>query len=55
MFGTTQMFVFIDPKEAENSKKKYETVTYEMFQEEIAANSGFDMNSENKSKGHCLC
>ena len=48
------MYVFYNPKEASSSGQQYPEITHEMAQEEIAANSGFDMNTENKSRGK-LC
>ena len=51
VFGTTVMYVFYNPKEASSSGEQYPEITHEMAQEEIAANSGFDMNTENKSRG----
>ena len=45
------MYVFYNPKEASSSGQQYPEITHEMAQEEIAANSGFDMNTENKSRG----
>ena len=56
MFGTTQLYVFVNPSERDSSGAAYPNVTYEYAQEEIAAKSGFDMNMDNKSKGnltHC--
>ena len=51
MFGTTQMFGFSVPKQRDASKKEYPTLTFDMFQSEIATKSGFDMSSDNKSRG----
>ena len=51
MFGTTQLYVFVNPKERDSSGEKYEVPSFEMAQEEIAASSGFDMNTDNKSQG----
>ena len=51
MFGTTQYFVFCNPKERDASKTPFPEVTFEMAQEEIAKRSGFDVNMENKSRG----
>ena len=45
------MYVFYNPKEASSTGQQYPEITHEMAQEEIAANSGFDMNTENKSRG----
>jgi hypothetical protein len=54
VFGTSQMYVVVNPKERDSSKKTYIEITYEMASEEIASNSGFDMKTENKSKGEKL-
>lgn len=51
MFGTTQLYVFCHPKERDSSKTKYPTISYESAQQEIAERAGFDMNSDNKSRG----
>ena len=53
MFGTTQMFVFCDPKERDGSKQKYEEVTFESFQQEVARGSGAisQKSSEEKDPG----
>ena len=51
MFGTTQYFVFCNPKERDAAKTPFPEVTFEMAQEEIAKRSGFDVNMENKSRG----
>lgn len=51
IFGTTQYFVFVNPKERDASKEKFPEVTFEMAQEEVAKKSGFDMSGENKSRG----
>ncbi|KAK0053203.1 kinesin-like protein KIF28P, partial [Biomphalaria pfeifferi] len=53
LFGTTQYFVFVHPKERDASKKTYPEVTFEMAQEEIAKHSGFDISS-NKSQEEAL-
>ena len=54
IFGTTQYFVFVNPKERDASKEKFPEVTFEMAQEEVAKKSGFDMSGENKSRGMYL-
>ncbi|XP_062578631.1 kinesin-like protein KIF28P isoform X1 [Saccostrea cucullata] len=54
IFGTTQYFVFVNPKERDSSKQKYPEVTFEMAQEEVAKKSGFDMSGENKSRDDAL-
>ncbi len=51
MFGTTQLYVYANPKERDASKEKFVTPSFDMAQEEIAASSGFDMGRENKSQG----
>ncbi|EDO44751.1 predicted protein, partial [Nematostella vectensis] len=48
MLGSSNLFVFHHPKEADNSKNKMEDFTYEMAQEEIARNSGIEVD---ESKG----
>lgn len=50
MIGTNQLYVFVNPKE----KAPALEITYEMAQEEVAANSGFDMGTENKSRDDML-
>ena len=52
MFGTTQLFIFVNPKERDSSKQTYEAYSYEMAMEEMAGSSGFDMKTENKSPGN---
>nr|XP_022323498.1 kinesin-like protein KIF28P isoform X1 [Crassostrea virginica] len=54
IFGTTQYFVFVNPKERDASKEKFPEVTFEMAQEEVAKKSGFDMSGENKSREDAL-
>ena len=50
MFGTTQLYVFCNPKERDASKEKFEDPTYDLAQQEIAAHSGnIAGTSENKS------
>ena len=49
--------MFHHPKELKSlqaSEKKPEAITYDFAQEEIAANSGFDMSTEGKSKDDIL-
>ncbi|KAK3784099.1 hypothetical protein RRG08_066087, partial [Elysia crispata] len=48
LFGTTQFFAFVHPKQRDASKQAWPEVTFEMAQEEIAANSGFDLNAKTK-------
>ena len=53
MFGSSHLYVFHHPKELEEAKKsglQIEEVNYEMAQEEIAHNSGVDVE-KGKSKG----
>lgn len=51
VFGTTQFFVFCNPKDPA-AKEKREEPTFEMAQAEIAQKSGgFDMSGANKSRG----
>ncbi|PVD36027.1 hypothetical protein C0Q70_02997 [Pomacea canaliculata] len=54
VFGTTQYFVFCNPKERDASKTPYPEVTFEMAQQEIAKRSGFDTSLENKSRDESL-
>ncbi|XP_006815172.1 kinesin-like protein KIF28 [Saccoglossus kowalevskii] len=50
MFGTSHLYVFMHPKQQKANPNKYpKVVTYEMAQEEIAQNSGFDMSTDKKS------
>lgn len=52
MFGSSSLYVLHHPKELEINKKNgvhLEEITYDLAQEEIAANSGFDMA---KGTGH---
>ena len=54
MFGSSHLYVVHHPKELAAAKKagvKLKNVTYDMAQEEIAQNSGFDMQTDGKSKG----
>ncbi|KAL8616438.1 hypothetical protein ACOMHN_041041 [Nucella lapillus] len=54
LFGTTQYFVFCNPKERDVSQTPFPEVTFEMAQEELAKRSGFDVNMENKSRDETL-
>ncbi|KAF0296590.1 Kinesin-like protein KIF28P [Amphibalanus amphitrite] len=45
VFGGTQIWVFANPVEAKQSKKKYPTITYEYAQEEIASKNGLKMDN----------
>ncbi len=50
MFGGNNLFVFIDPKEAEKLKKKGKNipdVTYEFAMSEIGRNAGLDTENGN--------
>lgn len=46
MFGTTQLYVYLDSEE-ETRNKKYPEITYEMAQEEIAAKAGINFTDDN--------
>ncbi|XP_067130664.1 kinesin-like protein KIF28 isoform X2 [Centruroides vittatus] len=54
MFGTTQLYIFINPEERNKSNKKYPEITYEMAQEEIAIKAGINMASEDNSRETAL-
>ncbi|XP_077993433.1 kinesin-like protein KIF28 [Glandiceps talaboti] len=55
MFGTSHLYVFVHPKQQQANPAAYpKVVTYEMAQEEIAKNSGFDMNTDKKSSEDLL-
>ncbi|XP_070536744.1 kinesin-like protein KIF28 isoform X2 [Ptychodera flava] len=55
MFGSNHLYVFVHPKQAQASPNAYpKVVTYEMAQEEIAQNSGFDMSTDKKSNEDLL-
>ncbi|XP_037069265.1 kinesin-like protein KIF28P isoform X2 [Pollicipes pollicipes] len=45
VFGGTQIWVFANPLEAKQSKKKYPSITYEYAQEEIASKNGLKMDN----------
>jgi len=45
VFGSTQLWVFQNPKEKDIEKKKYPPITYEYAQEEIAAKAGVKVDS----------
>lgn len=54
MFGSSHLYVFHHPKElaaAQKAGAKLKKISYDMAQEEIAHNSGFDMQTDGKSKG----
>lgn len=42
LFGTTQYFVYVNPNERDRSGQSYPAVSFEMAQEEIGKQSGFD-------------
>ena len=46
VFGSTQIWVFQNPSERDKTKDKYPLITFEYAQEEIAAKSGIDMNTD---------
>ena len=53
MFGSNNLYVFYHPKELQallKTGKKATNITYDFAQEELAANSGFDMSTEGKTK-----
>ena len=57
LLGSSNLYVFHHPKELEALLKagsKPGSVTYDRAQGEIAANSGFDMTTEGKSKEDIL-
>lgn len=50
LFGTTQFYVFCNPKDTKDCK--VQDPSFEMAQAEIAEKSGgFDMSGQNKSRG----
>ncbi|ESO96408.1 hypothetical protein LOTGIDRAFT_115884, partial [Lottia gigantea] len=52
IFGTTQYFIFVNPKDPK--AKEAVEITFEMAQEEIAKKSGFDVSSEHKTRDEAL-
>ena len=52
VFGGTQIWVFANPVEAKQSKKKYPTITYEYAQEEIASKNGIKMDNTANNGEH---
>ena len=58
MFGSSHLYVFYHPQELETAKKngtEIEDVNYEMAQEEIAQNSGINVEKgTDKSKGNTV-
>ena len=55
MFGTSHLYVFHHPAEADSSTVKQADITYEMAQEEIAKNAGLDVDDQEESKGDLSC
>ncbi|XP_074602251.1 kinesin-like protein KIF28 [Brevipalpus obovatus] len=49
LFGTTQLFLFMNPMHQKKSKKSFHEVTFELAQEEIASKAGFDVVGEDQS------
>ena len=45
VFGSTQLWVFQNPKEKGIDSKKYPPITYEYAQEEIAAKAGIKVDT----------
>ena len=45
VFGSTQLWVFQNPKEKGIESKKYPPITYEYAQEEIAAKAGIKVDT----------
>ncbi|KAK3697535.1 hypothetical protein QZH41_019774, partial [Actinostola sp. cb2023] len=54
MIGTTHLYVFHHPKQADKSTIKADSITYEMAQEEITQNSGFGLEENNSRDGLLL-
>ncbi|CAG0885568.1 unnamed protein product [Darwinula stevensoni] len=54
VFGTTQIWVYQNPKEANADKKKYPQITYDFAQEEIAAKAGIDMSAADSNTDMAL-
>jgi hypothetical protein len=56
MFGSSHLYVFYHPQELEEAKAKgteIEEISYELAQEEIAQNSGINVEKgADKSKGN---
>lgn len=46
--GSTHLYIFVNPKEADGSEKKF---TYEMAQAEIAEAKGFKLRNTSLTKG----
>ena len=51
VFGSTQLWVFQNPKEKGIDSKKYPPITYEYAQEEIAAKAGIKVSAANRLIG----
>ena len=55
MFGSSHLYVFHHPTQLAAAQKagvKVKSITCDMAQQEIAQNSGFDMQTSGKSKGN---
>ena len=52
MFGTSNLYVFHHPAEADSSNIKQADITFEMAQEEIAKNAGLEVDDQEESKGN---
>ena len=50
VFGSTQLWVFQNPKEKGIESKKYPPITYEYAQEEIAAKAGIKVDTAGKQE-----
>ncbi|OWF37465.1 Kinesin-like protein KLP6 [Mizuhopecten yessoensis] len=53
-FGTTQFFVYCNPKERDSSKINYPDISYDDAQQEVARKSGLGMDKEAKSRDEAL-
>ena len=51
MFGSSHLYVFHHPGQAKPSTVDLDDISYEMAQEEIAQNSGIEMDKDDKSRG----
>ena len=53
MFGTSHLYVFVNPEDAAKTKetKEDEEITYELAQKEIAKNSGIDVRTKSSAIG----
>lgn len=54
MFGTSHLYVFHHPAEAQSSSLKQADITYEMAQEEIAKNAGLDVDDQESKEAMLL-